>query len=348
MTERHDNEMSGSDMDAVALLLRSAGRRAEPPAAAYERVLDAATRTWRARVNRRRRWRASFAIAASLLIVVALAVFVRTQPPAPATIVGRTDRVIGTVEIRATRDAAWVTLGDQPEGLVVGSELRTRAGSRAGIVLDGGISVRLADTTDVVLESASRVQVLSGRVYLDTGDAGTPGATGRAQQIEVVTARGVVRDIGTQFEVLYRNDVYRLRVREGRVLLSRSSSGIESPREVDGGAGEELTIDASGAIERTRIAAQDSQWQWVQSVAPAPDVDAQPVTMLLAWVARETGRPIRYASPDIERRAGQTILHGNIRHLAPMEALEVMLATTDFEHALLPDDTILIRLKSKH
>jgi ferric-dicitrate binding protein FerR (iron transport regulator) len=343
MTERHDHEMSSSDMDAVALLLRSAGRRADPPVAAYERVLGAATRSWHAKVNRRRRWRASFAIAASLLIVVAFAVFVRSQPPAPAMLAGRTDRVIGTVEIRTTPDAPWMILGDEPQGLVVGSELRTRAGSRAGLVLDGGVSVRLADATDLVLESPTRVQVLSGRVYLDTGGEGT-----RAQQIEVVTARVVARDVGTQFEVLYHDDVYRLRVREGRVLLSRSSPGLESPPEVDGTAGEQLTIDASGALERTRIAAQDSQWQWVQSVAPAPDVDAQPVTMLLAWVARETGKPVRFASPDVERRASQTILHGNIRHLAPMEALEVMLATTDFEHAVLPDDTILIRLKSKH
>jgi hypothetical protein len=84
----------------------------------------------------------------------------------------------------------------------------------------------------------------------------------------------------------------------------------------------------------------------VQSVAPAPDIDEQPVTLLLTWVGRETGKVIRFASPDVERRAGQTILHGNIRHLSPMEALQVMLATTDFEPAV-SDDTILIRLKAR-
>jgi hypothetical protein len=69
------------------------------------------------------------------------------------------------------------------------------------------------------------------------------------------------------------------------------------------------------------------------------------VTVLLTWVARETGRAVRFASPDIERKAGTTILHGNIRHLAPLEALSVMLATTDLEYTLPDDATILIRLK---
>jgi hypothetical protein len=342
MTDRPEHDVAASDRDVIAQLLRSAGRRTDPPAAAYERVLGVATDAWQAKIDRRRRSRVALALAASFVIAIASALFVYTRPPAPASIAGRTDRIIGTVEVRATRDGAWVTLGDQPQAVAFGSELRTRPGSRAGLVLDGGVSLRLADATDMVLESSSRVQVLSGRVYLDTGSAE---ALNRTRPIEVVTPKGVTRDVGTQFEVLYHDDIYRLRVREGRVLLSRRGPGFWPP-EIDGAAGEQLTIDASGTLERTLIAAEDSQWQWIQSVAPAPDIDEQPVTLLLTWVGRETGRVIRFASPDVERRASQTILHGNIRHLAPMEALQVMLATTDFEPAV-SDDTILIRLKTR-
>ena len=344
MTDRHEHDPASSDMDTVAQLMRFAGRRAEPPAAAYDRVLDAATQAWRARIDRRRRSRISLAIAAALVIAIAFALLVQTRPPAPASMAARTDRVVGTVEFRATHESPWATLGDEPRSLPVGSEVRTRTGSRAGLMLDGAVSVRLADATAIVLESPSRVQVLSGRIYFDTGSADTRDAA--ARRIEVVTTRGVVRDVGTQFEVLYREGVYRLRVREGRVLLSRGRPGLGQAVEIDGAAGEQLTIDATGALERTLIGAQDSQWQWVESVAPTPDIDEQPVTMLLAWVARETGKSLRFASPDVERRAQQTILHGNIRHLAPMEALEVMLATTDFEPAV-SDDTILIRLKTR-
>jgi ferric-dicitrate binding protein FerR (iron transport regulator) len=175
--------------------------------------------------------------------------------------------------------------------------------------------------------------VLAGKVYIDTGAARS------ANGVEVVTEAGTAVDVGTQFEVLYRDGEYRLRVREGRVMLRRDAG------EVDGEAGEQLKILPGGEIERTRIEEDDPGWDWAESLAPAPDIDKQPVTVLLTWVARETGRAVRFASPDIERKAGTTILHGNIRHLAPLEALSVMLATTDFEYTLPDDATILIRLK---
>ena len=48
---------------------------------------------------------------------------------------------------------------------------------------------------------------------------------------------------------------------------------------------------------------------------------------LLAWVARETGKTIRFEKPELERKVQTTILHGNIRLLTPLDALGVMLAT---------------------
>ena len=46
--------------------------------------------------------------------------------------------------------------------------------------------------------------------------------------------------------------------------------------------------------------------------------------------------------PEVEQRAETVVLHGNIRNLAPIAALEAMLATTDLEYAL-RDDTMEIR-----
>ena len=91
------------------------------------------------------------------------------------------------------------------------------------------------------------------------------------------------------------------------------------------------------------IAANDPDWRWIHSLASAPDIDEQPLTVLLAWVARESGVKVRYASPAIERKATATILHGSIQRLKPFEALEVMLATTDLRHEVLSDGTILIK-----
>lgn len=333
--DQHDPEARvDEEMDSVAQLIRTAGRRTEPPAQAYAQTLAAATAAWDAKVRARRRRRTLHAIAASLVLASGVALLVSNLPREPAASVGRADRVIGTVDVRHGAREEWTTLRDELQSLPVGSHLRTHAGSRAGIMLADGVSMRLADATEVVLESSSRIRLLGGTAYLDSGAARTG-----ARRLEVITAAGTASDIGTQFEVHYWDNAYRLRVREGRVLLSRDAG------QIDGRAGDQLTIDAGGALWRTRISRDDSEWQWVESVAPAPDIDEQPVSVLLAWVARETGRAIRFEKPEVERRANTTILHGNIRHLAPLEALSVMLATTDLEYALLDDGTILIRLK---
>lgn len=345
MTGSHDRDAERpGDMDTVATLIRAAGRRAEPPLESYERVLGAATAVWRAKVRRRSQWRVSAAIAAALLLVISSALLIHDRPPPPAGLLGSTDRIIGTVEMQANATGAWSTLRDEKHDVPIGSRIRTLAGSRAGLILQNGISVRLADATDIVLESGSRLRLLAGRMYLDTGESddvdAAGGSPGGGQRIEVITPVGVASDLGTQFEVLYRDNTYRLRVREGHVRLRRTSG------EIDSAPGEQLIIDAGGTIERARIPPQDAEWQWVQFVAPAPSIDAQPVTVLLAWVSRETGRPVRFDTPEIERRAARTILHGNIRHLAPLEALSTMLATTDLEHVLLEDGAILIRQRS--
>jgi ferric-dicitrate binding protein FerR (iron transport regulator) len=329
----HDPNAGNERDDGVAQLIRAAGRRAEPPADAYEQTLAAALATWDELQARRRR-RVVVTLAASIALAIGVAFLLLTYlPQGTAPIAGRTDRIVGTVEVRGNALRDWSTLNEELATLPAGSEIRTRAGSRAGILLSAGISLRLAEATEIALESESRVRVIAGKVYIDTGGAG-PG-----KGIEVVTEAGTAVDVGTQFEVSYRDGEYRLRVREGRVLLRREAG------EVDGQAGEQLKILPGGEIERTRIGADDPGWDWVESLAPAPDIDKQPVTVLLTWVARETGRAVRFASPDIERKAGTTILHGNIRHLAPLEALSVMLATTDLEYTLPDDATILVRLK---
>ena len=330
----YDPNAAGDEQsDAVAQLIRAAGRRADPPAQAYEQTLAAAMATWD-QVQSRRRRRVLVTLAASIALAIGVAFLLLTQlPQGTPPIAGRTDRIVGTVEVRSSGQRDWSTLRNDLLNLPLGAGIRTRVGSRAGILLENGISLRLAEATEIELESASRLRVIAGKVYIDTG------AMRPKDGIEVVTEAGTAVDVGTQFEVSYRDGEYRLRVREGRVLL-RHDAG-----EADGQAGEQLKILRGGELERTRIEHNDPGWEWVESLAPAPDIDRQPVTVLLTWVARETGRAVRFVSPDIERKASTTILHGNIRNLAPLEALSVMLATTDLEYTLPDDATILVRLK---
>jgi len=107
-------------------------------------------------------------------------------------------------------------------------------------------------------------------------------------------------------------------------------------------AGEQLTIDAEQRVQRARITSDDEDWRWTETVAPDPLVDARPVSVLLRWVARQTGRSIKYAWPDLEREATTTMLYGQVYQLEPLQVLDAMLATTDFEYTLLADGTIFI------
>jgi ferric-dicitrate binding protein FerR (iron transport regulator) len=175
---------------------------------------------------------------------------------------------------------------------------------------------------------------LAGRAYIDSGRGERAG-----EPVEIVTPTATAIDVGTQFEVSLLGETYRLRVREGRVVLRHGGENS------DGAAGDQLLIGPDGRLERTSILTTDADWQWVESVAAAPDINEQPVTELLDWVTRETGRPIRYKDSEVERRAATTVLHGSIRHLAPLEALGVMLATTNLEYVELPDGTLLIQSK---
>ncbi len=155
----------------------------------------------------------------------------------------------------------------------------------------------------------------------------------------MVTPAGTARELGTQFELHVAGTGLRLRVREGAVAIDHGG------RSVTGQAGEEVSIDSFGGVLRTTIPPDDPAWQWAEAIAPMPDMDGQPASTLIAWVARETGRRLRYESPLVEQRAGTVILHGEIRHLAPMEALEAMLATTDLRVEL-DGNTMEIRSRS--
>jgi ferric-dicitrate binding protein FerR (iron transport regulator) len=317
------------DSDIVELLIRSAGRRAEPPEGAYRQVLAAATTAFHDQAARRRqrRWALGAGIAASLLLVGTLLAF-WLPPVGNGGVLATVERTVGGVE-RLAGDA-WQPLEPGRSSLGTGRRLRTRADGRAALALAGGESLRLAEDTEIMLDAPGRIYVAQGTVYVDTGDARG------AARIEVVTPAGTARDLGTQFELLVAGAALRLRVREGVVALDHGG------RSLTGAAGEQLAIDALGQVARDAIPADSSLWQWAESIAPTPDMDGKPAAALIAWAARETGRRLRYESPEVEERAASVILHGSIRNLPPLAVLEAMLATTDLEYVL-EGDTMEIR-----
>lgn len=319
------------ETDLVESLLRSAGRRIEPPDGSHEQVFAAAHAAFRSKSSRRRgHRRLLWASAAALVVGIAL-VLRFTLPDAPGGRLARVARISGVVQV-ATGDA-WHDLAESRAPLVAGVRIRTLGDGRAAFVLAGGESLRLASGTTVMFDAPGRLYLQTGTLYVDSG------ARPATARLEVVTPAGTARDIGTQFELQVVGSTLRLRVREGTVELDRGG------RTLRGQAGEQVSIDGLAGVSRASIAPDDPAWLWAESIAPMPDMDGKPAATLIAWVARETGRRLRYESTLVEQRASAVILHGDVRHLAPTEALEVLLATTDLMVEL-RGDTMEVRARS--
>jgi ferric-dicitrate binding protein FerR (iron transport regulator) len=326
MTNDSDHRDGYTQDDAVERLIRIAGKRMLPPADLYERTFQVATDALQRKV-RRRLWRAYGVAAAGAILAVFLG-WQLQSPPEVAPSIAHIDRIIGPVSIRG-EDADWSLTDSSVRAIARGMSIRTESASRAALTVGDRYSVRLAEATELRLLSSGRLQLVAGKMYVAS-------LTEQGGTMVITTAAGEVSDIGTQFEVQLRPEGLRVRVRQGEVAIDRPLGRLR------GIAGEELIVKMDGTIRRAKIQPDDAAWQWTQALAPTISIDGQPLTALLRWVERETGRIIRFANVDVERAVNTTILHGDIGSLAPMDALTVMLSTTDFRHRILQDGTIII------
>jgi ferric-dicitrate binding protein FerR (iron transport regulator) len=334
--EDHPTDPPTANDDGFAKLISTAGRRETPPAHAYEQTLRVATEAWEKKV-RARRWRLVSSLAASFVLIASLGVWQIAQEPVTIetpSIVATLDRTQGALERRVSEREWQVMSESSVQAITADTHLRTRADASAGLLLQGGQSLRLAGATEVVLLSSSKVRLITGKAYIDTGNS-------QSGSVQLLTEAGTAIDIGTQFEVLYRDQRFRLRVREGTVMLQRGNGEIHST------AGEQLTVEPDGPVKRTLVEQADSDWRWVEALAPTPEIEGKPLSTLLDWVSRETGRNILYADREIQRRTEHTILHGSIEGLAPLDALRFMLATTDFDYRIGENGSIRIELRQQ-
>lgn len=332
---RNSSKDKRADRDVLAELIKRAGRREEPPREAYERVFAVAEEALaRKREQRRARGRRlSLALAAGVVaVVVAGALWQTVYMQDPGDL--RIDRVAGIAEWRAGTESEWETLRAGTDRLPPVGELRTGSGSGLSVRLAEDISLRLSADTRVAIRPEAEVVLDGGKVYID---AGLNPRTG----VRLVTEAGTATDIGTQFEVRYVDGDYRLRVREGRVNLATPEDTLSSV------AGEQLQIDQSGAVARSRVASDDPEWAWAEELAPVPDFDGRRLSELLAWIERETGREVIYEEPMLELKAEQTILRGTVRNLTPLQTLDILLVTTDLRYEFADDGKILIYAKRR-
>jgi ferric-dicitrate binding protein FerR (iron transport regulator) len=311
--------MTRIDDATLDLLLRLAPPEAGMPPERERRVKEAVQAAFRARVvqTRRRRvsvlWSSGLATAAVLAVLLVVA---RGPEPPAATggSVARVERVVG-----ALRGGAAVRAGDS---VTAGATLETGGQDRASVRLAGGGSLRLDWATRLRIESATDLVIEHGTIYLDSDGAAQGGAA-----VAVRTPDGVVREIGTRFEVRVEPDLVRVRVREGRIGLARA--GVEH----EAAAGDELHVSGD-EVARARVPTYGAHWDWVQRITPGFVLEGASLRDLLAWVSRETGRAVRFESEALEREAAPVLLHGSVEGLTPEDALGAVLPTCGLAHRL--------------
>jgi ferric-dicitrate binding protein FerR (iron transport regulator) len=330
MTESWNDSDSIDDIDReVADLLRLAGPRAEAPAAATRRVMVSVHDSWRRAVAARRRRRVFWLT--GCLAGAAAAIFVFVLQTSRDVLVPAGELVLSSGALKRS-DGSVVLPGS---GLPEGELLTTDPGARASLRLAGGARLRLDAGTRVALKGPFRLGLSRGTIYLESDAASRAGGP-----LEVETQAGILRDVGTRFEVRAQEGETRVRVRDGSVTLE----GPGGPRQVS--AGSELLVDAAGRARTGTVPANDPSWGWILDVAPRFDMEGQTLGDFLDWVSSETGLKVSFDPADSVNRARGIVLHGSLGNLRPDLAVDVVLPTCGLDHRV-DGDTLVVMQTSQ-
>jgi ferric-dicitrate binding protein FerR (iron transport regulator) len=320
--------------DTIARLVHLAGARARVPPDREQRVRHAVLDECRAVAGRRRLRRRAIAAATALAIaalaVVAVRIGVRSPAaPPPGGVVATVERLEGSGASVRVRERSRPTASlRQADTLRTGDEITTGADGRAALRLTEDISLRLDRSSTARLVSRETIELAAGALYVDSGR--------ESPSLEVRTALGVIRDIGTQFEVRLESNALRIRVRSGIVEVHQSA------RIVPARAGTEVLVDASGATSRG-VAPYGPAWEWASGLAPTFEIEGRPLAAFLAHLCREHGWTLTYSTSALDREASGIILHGSVDGLEPADALEAVLSTSGLAHRLEQGDLIVMR-----
>jgi ferric-dicitrate binding protein FerR (iron transport regulator) len=305
--------------DALGELIRLAEGRGEVPSERSHRVKQAVHAHWQQRIEQRRRKVSmsvggALALAATLLLAMALMLRPDSVP---------TDGSVGTVVAVAMESStAPVHVGQE---MTAGFELDSAQG-RVALLLGASTSVRLDRETRVRVLGPDSLALDEGRIYVDSPS--------ELASMEIHTSAGLVRDIGTQFEVLSRDGALNVRVREGKVILDTEAGS----HEID--LGGQLTIDASGRVARADTEIFGATWSWTTAVVTMLPLEGSSARQFLDWLARERGWQLEFSNDDVERNASSIMLSGSADGLTIEEALDAVLPTCRMKHQL--NDGILL------
>jgi ferric-dicitrate binding protein FerR (iron transport regulator) len=330
----HDPVTEAEPEETTARLLRVGGMRADVPPDQETRVKRAFLNECRevARVRVVRRRMAAVAAVLSAAAVAVVAVRLGSPPemaPAGDTRVASVERLEGSGGRLRTRSDSTPTPIGLADAVRIGERIETDATSRIGLRLSAGVSVRLDHGSKARFVSATGIELDAGALYVDSGP--------ESPDLEVHTSFGVVRDIGTQFEIRLDAASLRVRVRSGVVEVHRGAE-IQSAR-----PGTELMVGNGRVISRT-VEPYGREWAWTAGVGPLFEIEGRPLAAFLDYLCREEGWTLVYADTTLARGASGIILHGSTEGLSPSDALAVVLATAGLTHRITDGELLVSRI----
>jgi ferric-dicitrate binding protein FerR (iron transport regulator) len=259
----------------------------------------------------------------SVAAMAGIAMIIISQPdPVPLKVAATVSRVVGSGQISTAH----------PKGSTVYADEIISTGPNEGLslLLARSESLRIDENTRIRVAAADRFTLLSGRVYVDTGQF-----VYRDGGLRIDTQFGVVTDVGTQFSVFASNQSLEVTVREGRVDVRNQADSYAARM------GERLTLVPGEEVSVTYLETHDAYWDWVVDLVPTYDMSNKSLLDFLKWAARETGRELQFASNESRMFAMRTDVHGSIDGMTPDEALAAILATTTVRFRIEEDKIII-------
>src|SRR6185503_19108028 len=282
-----------------------------------------------------RRWLAAAGLLAAASVISVFAFWGPIRKPAPVPVlVAHIDHTTGS--------PLTFTAGN---AVMSGSTVPTSSGTLA-MTLSSGVHLRLDASSTARVDSATDVTLERGAVYVDSADA-HPTQSG-ASPLSVHTPAGLVRDIGTQFEVRLSDAGMRIRVRDGQVRVTYAN-GVDALA----GTGEELFTTAGGSdrsINRRSVAVTGSEWEWAERAAPPFAVEGKTLGALLDWVSHEGAWTVTFADRGFSGVAREFVVYVRadlLRGLTPAEMLDVVLPTCGLRYRIDRDRVVIERGASR-
>lgn len=319
-SDKHRRSAEERELEKIFSL---ATPRTPPPELIERKVREAVHEEWRqATARNARRWPKLASLAAAVLLVVAAGLWLRPGDPARVLFEeARVLRVEGQSQLLGSEDSTVLSPG---MALEVFSGDRLRSTTASGLTLDLGArgEIRLGPGTELRIEGPERIRLNRGQLFLATRQDSVA-------RLDVDTALGLVRHVGTRFQVILAEGELRVDVREGAVVIESQQAAPTRAA-----AGTSARLDSVGNLKVQKLKPFGPSWDWADQLAPPFSIDGRSLHATAAWAAEQSGRVLEFEDSGVEREARATTLHGDLVLKEPLSGLRQVMMTTRLQFVL--------------